>query len=89
MRDLCRKMAIERATPHDLRRTNGTMITSLGFGRDGMNRIQNHREGGIASVYDRHQYAVENKAIMEAVASRIMGLVEGADDQNVVPFQRR
>jgi hypothetical protein len=27
----------------------------LGFGRDAMNRVQNHREGGIADVYDRHE----------------------------------
>ena len=39
-----------------------------------MNRIQNHIEGGIASVYDRHQYAEENKRIMEAVAERILSL---------------
>ena len=88
MRELCRKMAIERATPHDLRRSNGTMITSLGFGRDAMNRIQNHIEGGITDIYDRHQYAVENKNIMEAVAARIMALVEGRTDAKVVPFQR-
>lgn len=88
MRDLCSKMAIERLTPHDLRRTNGTMITALGFGRDAMNRIQNHVEGGIASIYDRHGYAVENKKIMEAVAARIMALVEGRADANVLQFQR-
>ena len=52
-------------------------ITALGFGRDAMNRIQNHKEGGIGSVYDRHQYAEENKRVMEAVAARIMALVEG------------
>ena len=76
----------ERATPHDLRRTHGSTITALGFGRDAMNRIQNHREGGIASVYDRHGYADENKRIMEAVAARIISLVEGAPADNVVPF---
>ena len=27
-----------------------------------MNRIQNHKEGGIASVYDRHQYAERTSA---------------------------
>jgi hypothetical protein len=32
----------------------------------------------IASVYDRHGYADENKKIMEAVAAKIMSLVEGA-----------
>jgi integrase len=83
MRRIIASLKCERATPHDLRRTNGTTITSLGFGRDAMNRIQNHKEGGIASVYDRHQYAQENQRVMEAVATRIMSLVEGPAD-NVV-----
>jgi integrase len=78
----------EKLRPHDLRRTHGTLITGLGFGRDAMNRIQNHRDGGIASVYDRHSYADENKRIMEAVANKIMTLVEGAPD-NVVQFGQK
>ena len=76
MRALCAELGAERATPHDLRRTHGTTIAALGFGRDAMNRVQNHKEGGIASVYDRHQYAEENKRVMEATAARIMSLVE-------------
>jgi integrase len=83
MQLVCEALKAERATPHDLRRTHGTLIASLGFGRDAMNRIQNHKEGGIASVYDRHSYAEENKKIMEAVAARIMQLVEGVPD-NVI-----
>jgi integrase len=78
MRLICKTLGIERATPHDLRRTHGSTITALGFGRDSMNRIQNHREGGIADVYDRHRYEAETKRIMEAVAAKIMALVEGA-----------
>jgi len=58
--------------PHDLRRTHGTMVTRLGFGRDAMNRIQNHKEGGIASVYDRHDYADEIRRIQERVARQIL-----------------
>jgi integrase len=88
MRAVCAKLDAERATPHDLRRTNGTAIAGLGFGRDAMNRIQNHVEGGIASVYDRHQYADENKRVMETVAAKIMALVEGNDGDNVVPIRR-
>jgi integrase len=91
MRAICGKIGIERATPHDLRRTHGSTITGLAFGRDAMNRIQNHREGGIADVYDRHRYEAENKTVMEAVAARIMALVEGktAEAENVVvPFAR-
>jgi integrase len=77
MREICATLKVERATPHDLRRTHGSTITRLGFGRDAMNRIQNHREGGIASVYDRHAYAEENKRIMETVAAHIVALAEG------------
>src|SRR5262249_30883427 len=64
MRSICAELGIaDKVTPHDLRRTHGTKITGLGFGRDAMNRIQNHREGGITDTYDRHEYADENKRI--------------------------
>jgi integrase len=89
MRAVCAKLGIERATPHDLRRTHGSTVTALGFGRDAMNRIQNHKDGGIASVYDRHGYADENKRVMESVAAKIMALVEGREDNVVLPFERK
>jgi integrase len=88
MREICSRLAMPPARPHDLRRTHGTLIASLGFGRDAMNRIQNHSEGGIASVYDRHQYADENKRIMEAVASRLMSLVAGDAGGTVLQFAK-
>jgi integrase len=84
MRVLCAKLGVPRATPHDLRRTFSSRVTALGFGRDAMNRVTNHKEGGIASVYDRHQYADENKRIMESVAAHIIGLATGRTDGNVV-----
>jgi integrase len=88
MRAACARLGVERATPHDLRRTHGSTITALGFGRDAMNRIQNHKEGGIASVYDRHGYAEETKRLMEAVAAKIMALAEGRwADGKVVPLR--
>jgi len=90
MRKVCAKLGAERATPHDLRRTHGTTIAALGFGRDAMNRVQNHAEGGIATVYDRHEYSAENKHIMETVANHIMLLIEGSGaTTNVLPFANR
>jgi integrase len=77
MRTICAKLGVERATPHDLRRSHGSTVTALGFGRDAMNRIQNHKEGGIADVYDRHRYESETRHIMESVAARITALIEG------------
>ena len=79
MRAICANLHIaDKVTPHDLRRTHGTRITALGFGRDAMNRIQNHKEGGIGSVYDRHRYSAENQKIMEAVAADIAALAEAS-----------
>src|SRR5262249_45550091 len=88
MRAICSKLGVERVTPHDLRRTHGSTITALGFGRDAMNRVQNHVEGGIATVYDRHQYAEENKRVMESVAARIVALATGKTHGKVVPIRR-
>jgi integrase len=88
MRAICQRLGAERATPHDLRRTHGTTITALGFGREAMNRIQNHREGGIADVYDQHKYAEENKRVMEAVAARLLALASGAPEASNVMHAR-
>ena len=87
MRAVCSRLKVERATPHDLRRTFSTTVASLGFGRDALNRVTNHKEGGIASVYDRHGYAEENKRVMEATAAKIMALVEGREADNVVQLR--
>jgi integrase len=84
MRTICRKLKIERATPRDLRRTFGSTVTALGFGRDAMDRVLNHRSKNISTVYDRHGYGAEDQRIMEAAASHIMGLVQGTTTGNVV-----
>jgi integrase len=89
MRDICSRLEIARTTPHDLRRTHGSAITSLGFGRDAMNRVQNHIEGGIADVYDRHRYEQENKQVMEATAAKLLALATGESDAKVVPIRGR
>ena len=87
MQTICERMGVTKAnkvTPHDLRRTHGTTVTSLGFTRDQMNRLQNHEDGAIGSVYDRHSYAGEAQEIQGAVADRIMALVDGDASGNVV-----
>jgi integrase len=89
MRDICAKLGVaDKVTPHDLRRTFSSKVTGLGFGRDAMNRVTNHREGGIADVYDRHEYADENRRILETVSASIMTLVEGKPTGKVVPIRR-
>ena len=84
MQNICKRLAVPRATPHDLRRTHGSTITKLGHGRAAMNRIQNHKEGGIGSVYDRFEYSDENKRVMETVAAHLLMLARGDDGRSNV-----
>lgn len=44
MREVCKAIGAERATPHDLRRTHGTTITKLRFGRAAMNASRTTRK---------------------------------------------
>ena len=90
MRDICAQLGVrEKATPHDLRRTFCSKVTELGFGRDAMNRVTNHRDGGIASVYDRYGYAEENKRVMETVARHIIATAEHGGSASVVVLEAR
>lgn len=85
MRDVSGKLGIEPATPHDLRRTCASMIASLGFGRQAIDRILNHSDRSVGATYDRYSYAKEDQHIMEAVATKLIDLVEGKKaDTNVV-----
>jgi integrase len=86
MAKICSELGVEQATPHDLRRTHGSCITRLlGFGgRSALNRIQNHIEGGIATVYDRYGYSEETKRVMDQVAAELMRIAERRADAMVV-----
>ena len=87
LRKLVAELKIERATPHDLRRTCLTWITRLGFGRDAMDRVANHKTSKVTDVYDRHGYAKEDRRIMAAVARHILNVVEGTGTGNVVALR--
>jgi integrase len=84
LRRLCAENGIDPARPHDLRRTCLTTITRLGFSRDAMDRVANHRDGRVRDVYDRHCYENEDRVIMAAVARHVIAIVEGRAEGNVV-----
>jgi integrase len=77
MRSICRELNVPRATPHDLRRTFGSTVTGLGFGRPAMDRLLNHRDRSVGSIYDRHAYSREDQHIVEAVCTYFTSLVRG------------
>jgi integrase len=87
LKKLASEFGLEKVTPHDLRRTALTTITGLGFGRDAMDRIANHKKGGVTDVYDRHSYADEDRRIMTAVARHVASLVEPTATSNIVAIR--
>ena len=53
-----------------------------------LNHISGSR-GGIAGVYQRHDWAFEKRAALDAWATRVCSIVEGSiEDANVVKMPR-
>jgi integrase len=58
-------LGIANFTPHDLRRTAASYMTSIGISRLVVSKLLNHVEQGVTAIYDRHSYdADKRKAIL-------------------------
>jgi integrase len=79
-------------TIHDLRRTVATGLQRLGVRLEVTEAVLNHisgSRGGIAGVYQRHDWAAEKRAALDAWAARVLALSEGrAIADNVVKLAR-
>lgn len=72
---------------HDLRRTVATGLQRLGVRFEVTEAVLNHisgAKGGIAGVYQRHDWAEEKRAALEAWASYVARLMNGTDDCKIV-----
>jgi integrase len=76
---------------HDLRRTLATGLQRLGVRQEVTEAVLNHISGkasGIVGVYQRHDWADEKRAALDAWAAHVAGLVEGTPmTSNVVPIR--
>ena len=87
MRNVCKKLGVKASTyrPHDLRRTFGTMATTLKLGRDAMGRVLNHARPGENESdkhYDFNKYLDEFYLVAMTITERIKILLGRAG----VPF---
>lgn len=81
---------VEPWTLHDLRRTFVTGLAELGVSVAVAEKCINHVSGtfrGIVSVYQKHDFADEKRAAMDAWASHVLALAEGRPAANVVPLE--
>lgn len=76
---------------HDARRTLATGLQRLGIRFEVTEAVLNHVSGasrsGIASVYQRHNWAPEKRAALEAWAKHCARITTNADDSNVVQLR--
>ena len=77
---------------HDLRRTVATGLQRLGVRLEVTEAVLNHisgSRGGIAGVYQRHDWAAEKRAALDAWAAHVASIVEGrTTGDNVVTLAR-
>ena len=72
---------------HDIRRTVATGMQRLGIRFEVTEAVLNHvsgAKGGVAGVYQRHDWATEKRAALDAWAAEVDRIVRGAKADNVV-----
>src|SRR5439155_278844 len=82
------KAKVEPFTLHDLRRSAASGMAALGIAHHVVDRVLGHTAGkisGVARIYNRHEYAGERKAALEAWSRHVESLFRPLPD-NVVPL---
>jgi integrase len=93
------KLALDQASGvqgwvlHDLRRTCATNLQKLGVRLEVTEAVLNHVGGsraGIVGVYQRHEWADEKRAALQAWADRVEAIAEGRaiEASNVIALRR-
>lgn len=80
---------IEDVTPHDLRRTAASYMTSIGIARLVVSKVINHAESGVTTVYDRHSYDNEKRTALDTWSLKLEEILNGKKQTNVVPMVKR
>ena len=79
-----KNLETRKFTPHDLRRTCGTHIRSLGFTEEVVKNILNHTNQSITAIYNRYSYDKEKQQALEAWSNRINQIITDQPNENVV-----
>ncbi len=82
---------VEGWTVHDLRRTCATGLQRLGVLLQVTESVLGHTGGsraGVVGIYQRHDYAAEKRAALQAWGQHVLALIEGRT-ANVLPMRGR
>jgi integrase len=88
---LCDRLggSVRRFTPHDLRSTARSHLSSLGVNLLVAERCLNHSLGGLVGVYDQHDYITERRAALEKLSLFVAACETGLPwkHDNVIPIR--
>ncbi len=75
-------------TPHDLRRTAASHMTSLGIPPYVVKKVLNHVDTGVTAVYDRHSYDAEKRDALEKWAEKLSVITASVPDNASTVIER-
>jgi len=64
-------------TVHDIRRTCRTLMSRAGIRSEISERVLGHAIPGVAGVYDQHDYLVQKREALEALAGELEHILQG------------
>lgn len=77
---------------HDLRRTVASGLAELEFNLPVIEKVINHISGsfaGVVGVYQRHSFAAEKRAALDAWGDKVSAIVSSKPKGNVIALPRR
>ncbi|WP_309646017.1 integrase arm-type DNA-binding domain-containing protein [Phenylobacterium sp.] len=89
---MCARLELPPGSPHDMRRTAATMLTSerYGFRRFVVGKVLGHtvQDGAaVTAVYDRNEYLPEKRQALEAWGRHVEGLTPPRDGEGPTSSQ--
>ena len=82
MRRNLQHFVLENVTPHDLRRTAASYMTSMKIPRLVVDKILNHADASVGAIYDRHAYWQEKLEAATRWSDRLAVIL--SEDKTVV-----
>ena len=77
---------IAHFTPHDLRRTAASRMTSIGISRLVVAKILNHTDHGVTAIYDRYGYEKEKAEALNQWSELIHQILTDSQE-NIIPIR--
>lgn len=82
------KLDVDKFTPHDLRRTAATFMSSLGYMDEVIDAVLNHVKQGIIRTYNLNKYDTEKQKALSAWERKLKALTSGVKPGKVIALRR-